>query len=70
MENKKIEFESDGLWYTIRARNVGKKNPEATIQITIERYDILNERNKPFVELSIPEEHCEQFIKSILPQED
>jgi len=42
MENKKIEFESYGIRYTIKARNVGKKNPQATIQIQIERYD----RNK------------------------
>ena len=50
----------------IDARNVGSKNPKATIQIEV---IILKNNRRRFFSISIPEEYEQEFIDSVTRKE-
>lgn len=65
MDHKKITWEDNLNHYELGSRNVGDKNPEATIQMELQTIPkAINSRVK-LTCINIPKNKVEEFLKSI-----
>ena len=65
MEIKKIYWENNTASYELEARNVGDKNPEATIQLSMQEIPKLSNKRTRYFSINIPKEKVPEFLVAI-----